>query len=104
METEMVPASAPASSSEGRGSVQQVRDAIRSLGSPGTWAKSAGRHVLVGRFDDEAFARLTPLPAGVYGLSFRSPQQGASWAPMLLVDELAEVVAHALIGAEAVAI
>ena len=100
----MVPVSAPASSSEGRGSVQQVRDAIRSLGSPGTWAKSAGRHVLVGRFDDEAFARLTPLPAGVYGLSFRGTDATSRWDPMLLVDELAEVVAHALIGAEAVAI
>src|SRR5579862_5232156 len=104
MDTEMVPASAPASSSEARGSVQQVREAIRSLGSPGTWAKSAGRHVLVGRFDDEAFARLTPLPAGVYGLSFRGTEATSSWAPMLLVDELSEVVAHALIGAEAVAI
>jgi hypothetical protein len=104
MDTEMVPASAPASSSEARGSVQLVRDAIRSLGSPGTWAKSAGRHVLVGRFDDEAFARLTPLPAGVYGLSFRNTDATSRWDPMLLVDELSEVVAHALIGAEAVAI
>ncbi len=102
MDTENGPVSAP--SSEGRGSLQRVREKIKSMGSAGTWAKSHGRHVLVGRYDDEAFARLTPMPAGTYGLSFRSPDPAASWAPMLLVDDLAEVVAHALIGAEAVAI
>jgi hypothetical protein len=100
----MVPASAAPSSSEPRGSLQRVRDAIGSLGCAGAWAKSAGRHVLVGLFDDEPFARVTPMPAGAYGLSFRSADPAVSWAPMLLVDDLAEVVAHALVGADALAI
>ena|SRR5258708_5893565 len=104
MDTQTVPASAPPSSSEARGSVQRVRDAIQTLGCAGAWAKSAGRHVVVGLFEDEAFARLTPMPAGAYGLSFRSADPAASWAPMLLVDDLAEVVAHALVGADALGI
>ena len=104
MDSQTVPASAPPSSSETRGSLQRVRDTIQSLGCPRAWAKSAGRHVLVGISDDEAFARVTPMPAGAYGLSFRSPDPAASWAPMLLVDDLAEVVLHALVGAEAIGI
>jgi hypothetical protein len=104
METEIVPASAAPSSSEVRGSLQRVRDAITTLGCAGAWAKSAGRHVVVGLLDDEAFARVTPMPAGAYGLSFRNEGPDASWAPMLLVDDLAEVVAHALVGADVLGI
>jgi hypothetical protein len=104
METETVPASAAPSSSETRGSLQRVRDAIVALGCAGVRARGAGRHVLVGLDDDEPFARLTPMPAGAYGLAFRSPDPAASWAPMLLVDDLAEVIAHALVGADALGI
>ena len=104
MDTESVQASAPPSSSEARGSVQRVRSAIESLGCAGAWAKSAGRHVLVGLLDDEPFARLTPMPAGAYGLAFRSSDPPGSWEPMLLVDDLAQVVLHALVGADALGI
>jgi hypothetical protein len=100
MDTEMVPASA-APASEVRGSLQRVRDAISALGCSPAWARSGGRHVLVGLFDDEPFARVTPMPAGAYGLSFRSADAPSSWAPMLLVDDLSEVVNHALVGIDA---
>jgi hypothetical protein len=85
-------------------SLGRVRDAISALGCSRAWARSAGNHVHVGLEGDEAFARLTPLPAGAYGLAFRSPDPTERWAPMLLVDDLAEVVAHALVGADALAI
>jgi hypothetical protein len=104
MATDSLPASSPPPATEARGSVQRVRNAIQSLGCPDAWARGAGRHVLLGLSDDEAFARLTPMPAGVYGLSFRSSDPAGSWAPMLLVDDLAEVVAHALVGADALGI
>ncbi|HSY23411.1 MAG TPA: hypothetical protein VK841_14890 [Polyangiaceae bacterium] len=77
------------------------------------WARAAGRHIIVGRGDDEAFARITPLGEEAYGLAFRAPASanGASadadttspsrWAPLLLIDALADVVEHALIGESA---
>jgi hypothetical protein len=104
-ETQTVAAtSLPPASTEVRGSLQRVRAAISALRCPGAWARTAGRHVLVGLFDDEPFARLTPMPAGAFGLSFRSCDPAEGWAPMLLVDDLAEVVAHALVGADAIPI
>ena len=53
---------------------------------------------------DDAFARLTPLGGTTYGLAFRaaSPAEtGPRWEPLLLVDELAELVEHALIAVDA---
>ncbi len=89
--------------SDARRPLQRVTDAISALGCSRAWARSSGRHVLVG-IDDEAFARLTPMPAGAYGLSFRSADPATPWDPMLLVDDLAEVVLHALVGVDALGI
>jgi hypothetical protein len=84
------------------------RDAGRDL-----WVRAAGRHIIVGRGEDEAFARITPLGADAYGLAFRAPAMAsgesieadatsrsmwAKWGPLLLIDALADVVEHALIG------
>jgi hypothetical protein len=103
METEMGPTSA-SPASDARGSLQRVLDAMSALGCSRAWARSAGRHVLVGLFGGEALARLTPMTAGVYGLAFRSADPSVRWAPMLLVDDLTEVVVHALVGVEALGI
>ncbi len=93
--------------------VDRVHDAIASLapavaGGPDVWARSAGPHVLLGLAGDEAFARLTPLGGALFGLAFRSLEapgaDGAAWEPMLLVDDLASVVEHALVAVEAVSL
>jgi hypothetical protein len=103
---------------------ERVRDFACTFGSCDTgrggrdphrdlWVRAAGRHIIVGRGDDEAFARITPLGEEAYGLAFRAPASanGASaeadatspsrWAPLLLIDALADVVEHALIGESA---
>jgi hypothetical protein len=103
MEIEMGTTSA-SPASDARGSLPRVLDAISALGCSRAWARAAGRHILVGMFGDEAFARLTPMAAGAYGLAFRSAEPTTRWAPMLLVDDLAEVVLHALVGVDALAI
>lgn len=90
--------------SDARRPLQRVLDAISALGCARAWARSGGRHVLVGLRGDEAFARLTPMAGGAYGLSFRSADPSTAWAPMLLVDDLAEVVLHALVGVDALRI
>jgi hypothetical protein len=82
----------------------RVRDIGRALGCDAIWVRASGPHVLVGLGMDEAFARVTPLGSGAFGLSFRSPDPVAEprmppWEPMFLVDSLAEIVEHALIGA-----
>lgn len=87
--------------SDARRPLQRVLDAISALGCSSAWARSAGRHVLVGQAGGEALARLTPMPAGAYGLAFRSDDPSTPWAPMLLVDDLAAVVLHALVGIDA---
>jgi hypothetical protein len=94
-----------------------VRDAIASHGCSRVWARGSGTHVLVGLPGDEAFARLTPLAGSAFGLAFRSPSVGdgasqrksggpasVKWEPLLLVDELAELVEHALVAVDAVGI
>jgi hypothetical protein len=77
---------------------------MKSLGCIGVWAHASGPHVLLGRDGDDAFARLTPFGAGAYALAFRShagehgvPALG-SFDPVLLIDALADVVEHALVG------
>jgi|HubBroStandDraft_2_1064218.scaffolds.fasta_scaffold138427_2 hypothetical protein len=106
---------------------ERVRDFACTFGWRDTggdlWVRAAGRHIILGRGDDEAFARITPLGADAYGLAFRVPASlngasadgtslnGASadggatspskWAPLLLIDALADVVEHALIGESA---
>jgi hypothetical protein len=71
---------------------------------------------LLGLGDEEAFARVTHLGGESFGLAFRGPDadgsegeegstgDGASaqkWQPMLLVDDLANVVEHALVAESA---
>jgi hypothetical protein len=102
--------------SERRPLVERVRDAVNTVhsgshGKRAVWARRSGLHVLLGLQGEDAFARLTPLGDTQFGLAFRSmapeasvasPGQGigrkeASWDPLLLVDELEQVVEHALI-------
>ena len=88
--------------------VERVRDTVTSLQGtlrrPRTvWARGSGLHVLLGLYGEDAFARLTPLGGTSYGLAFRSAgagpraSEGPGWEPLLLVDELEQVVEHALI-------
>jgi hypothetical protein len=95
--------------------VDRIHDAIADLapavaGGPDVWARGAGPHVLLGIQGEEAFARLTPLGGGLFGLAFRSMDEGArasqgpTWEPLLLIDGLAEVVEHALVAVEAIVI
>jgi hypothetical protein len=84
----------------------RVRDIGRALGCDAIWVRASGPHVLVGLGADEGFARVTPLGSGAFGLSFRSPDpvdqpRTQPWEDMFLVDALAEIVEHALIGAGA---
>jgi hypothetical protein len=82
--------------------VDRVEDAAASLGCRAVWAKASGPHVVLGRDGGGAFARVTPLGPGAFGLAFRSVEvdgSGASsWDAVLLIDTLADVVEHALIG------
>jgi hypothetical protein len=93
--------------------VDRVREAIaetvaRGVSGADVWARSAGQHVLLGLCDQEAFARLTPLGGTLFGLAFRAAGTRAShknsWEPLLLVDELVDVVEHAIVAIEAVPI
>lgn len=115
---------------------ERVRDFACTFGVGGAgseagrdlWVRAAGRHIIVGRGENEAFARITPLGPEAYGLAFREPEAAdandasadaiganadggagtdtsaasrsrcARWAPLLLIDALADVVEHALIG------
>ncbi len=107
---------APESSSQKAASLtDRIHDIIAELapaviGAPDMWARSAGPHVLLGIHGDEAFARLTPLGGGLFGLSFRampcaeSTAQGTAWEPLLLIDELAAAVEHALVAVDAIVV
>jgi hypothetical protein len=93
--------------SESHITVDRVRKVAGSLGCTNVWARGSGPYVLLGMRGGDAFARLTALGGGSYGLAFRAPveagRSGAPlhWEPLLLVDELADVVEHALVGANA---
>jgi hypothetical protein len=81
----------------------RVRDIAGGLGCAEVWARAAGPHVLIGLGAQEAFARVTPLGIGAYGLSFRNPEsagetRSSRWDPVLLIDDLEETVEHALVG------
>jgi hypothetical protein len=94
--------------------VDRIHDVIAELapavsGGPEVWARGAGPHVLLGLHGDEAFARLTPLGGGLFGLSFRAivaPTHGdtGAWEPLLLIDELPDAVEHALVAIDAIVI
>jgi hypothetical protein len=120
METELVSREAAQPSSSTRRMLERVREAISTLGCSGVWARGSGPHVLLGFSGDEAFARVTPLGGSAYGLAFRTPAlgsrgaqraahggyagKGSNWEPLLLIDELAELVGHALVAVDAVGI
>jgi len=118
MEADMLPATNDTNASESSREtsmtlVDRIHDALADLapavaGGPEVWARGAGPHVLLGIQGDEAFARLTPLGGGLFGLAFRAMEEGAStanaWDPLLLIDELAAVVEHALVAVEAIVI
>jgi hypothetical protein len=111
MEADMLHESnAPASTREaGVTLVDRIHDAIADLapavaGGPDVWARRSGRHLLLGLQGDEAFARLTPLGGGLFGLSFRCVDDPGAWEPMLLIDALEAVVEHALVAVEALPI
>lgn len=103
-----------------RSFIERVRDYVDALGRPSlpVWARASGPHVLLSLWQGDAFARLTPLGGGQYGLAFRaSAGEGPrthdgtaarathtnAWEPLLLVDELADVVEHALVAVDALA-
>jgi hypothetical protein len=106
----MAKASNPVAIANGRPLVGRALEAARGLGCTKLWARAAGPHILLGLGGAEAFARVTPLGGQNFGLAFRSPdgdgeadERGGkvTWQPMLLVDELAHVVEHALIAESA---
>src|SRR5579864_3690244 len=76
--------------------VVRVIDTLAGLRSTDVWARGAGRHVLLGLQGQEPFARLTALGGRSYGLAFQSGEQSKHWE-LLLVDDLAPLVEHALI-------
>ena len=93
---------------EQKSMVERTRDIALGLGCTSVWVRSAGSHVILGMGEDEAFARLTPLGRRSVGLAFRgcdreasapdeSPHDESQWDPMLLVDDLTDVVEHALV-------
>jgi hypothetical protein len=93
--------------------VNRVCDELAALGCVRVWARGDGRHVLLGLNAGEAFARLTSLGGGSYGLAFLHASGGGGGScgeaakpsahkwELLLIDDLPAVVEHALIGADA---
>ena len=85
-----------------RSLIDRIRDRAAALGCQGVWARASGPHVLLGRDEGEAFARVTPIGPGAFGLAFRSVDADAaeapSWDAVLLIDALSDVVEHALVG------
>jgi hypothetical protein len=107
MQSQAFPVVGTSAASAGRQPLQRVREAISALGCTSVWARGSGNHVLLGLPGDDAFARLTPLGGSAYGLTFRSADERSGalrWEPMFLVDELPELVEHALIAVDAVGI
>jgi hypothetical protein len=97
--------------------IERVRKVASALGCAGVWARATGPYILLGLRGGDAFARLTALGGASYGLAFRAGfGAGASegsetrrrdagatstWDPVLLIDELVDVVEHALVGVSA---
>jgi hypothetical protein len=92
--------------------VERVRKVATALGCTGVWARATGPYILLGMRGGDAFARLTALGGTLYGLAFRAgvgddagqserKVGAATWEPVLLVDELVDVIEHALVGARA---
>jgi|HubBroStandDraft_6_1064221.scaffolds.fasta_scaffold1363487_1 hypothetical protein len=98
--------------------VERVRKVASTLGCAGVWARATGPYILLGLRGGDAFARLTALGGASYGLAFRAgfghdddaasssgragSRRGAgTWDPVLLIDDLVDVVEHALVGASA---
>jgi hypothetical protein len=104
--------------------VERVRKVASALGCAGVWARATGPYILLGLRGGDAFARLTALGGASYGLAFRAglgredsgaggdgvapveatsaARRGAGkWDPVLLIDELVDVVEDALVGASA---
>jgi hypothetical protein len=84
------------SSTAKRTLLDRVRDAVVAHACAEVWVRGSGLHILLGRGPGDAFARVTALGGGAYGLAFRGTM-GNAWEP-LLVDDLRAVVEHALIG------
>ena len=101
------------SSAEPSAIVERVRKVASALGCAGVWARATGPYILLGMRGGDAFARLTALGGASYGLAFRAgfgiddagdskrPSGEATWDPVLLIDDLVDVVEHALVGASA---
>ncbi len=94
--------------------IERVRKVATALGCAGVWARATGPYILLGLRGGDAFARLTALGGASYGLAFRAgvgtaddaPEggrkfTGTTWDPVLLIDELVDVVEHALVGVRA---
>lgn len=98
--------------------VERVRKVATALGCAGVWARVTGPYILLGLHGGDAFARLTALGGTSYGLAFRAggpagsrtaaehafKNGGGTWDPVLLIDELVDVVEHALVGVSALPI
>lgn len=83
--------------------VRCVLRVAAALGCAGVWARTTGPYILLGLRRGDAFARLIALGGTSYGLAFRAPSTAdkrapAAWDPILLIDELADAVEHALVG------
>ncbi|MBV9949767.1 MAG: hypothetical protein JOZ69_23195 [Myxococcales bacterium] len=76
--------------------LDRVADALTSFGCERVRASGAGRHVLLGFEGQTPFARVTAMGGGSYGLAFAGGVE-RKWE-LLLVDDLAGVVEHALVG------
>ncbi len=99
--------------------VERVRKVASALGCTAVWARVTGPYILLGLRGGDAFARLTALGGTSYGLAFRAGSHtggghaaardgfkngGGTWDPVLLIDELVDVVEHALVGVSALPI
>jgi hypothetical protein len=92
--------------------VERVGKVAAALGCVGVWARATGPYILLGLRGGDAFARLTALGGASYGLAFRADRDrseksrravtaAGTWDPVLLIDELVDVVEHALVGVSA---
>ncbi|HTB74181.1 MAG TPA: hypothetical protein VK762_13105 [Polyangiaceae bacterium] len=94
--------------------VERVRKVATALGCADVWVRVTGPYILLGLRGGDAFARLTALGGASYGLAFRAgghadakdvfKNGGGTWDPVLLIDDLVDVVEHALVGVSAVPI